>query len=183
VTEIPATVLVDAAVPGGNPTPAHVASPVEQTADDAEFAEVPPKGHVPALTKLLIVGIALALSFAGGVLVQKQHDAGLTSTVPAFPGGAGGISALLSGAGATGSGSSAAASGPVLVGTVVSVSGGHITVKDFGGASHAVLTSATTGLATTGAAWSTSLPPGTTVSIEGTKAQDGTVTATTITRR
>ena len=183
MTEMPETVPLDAAAPGGDSTPADLASPVDWTADDAEFAEVPPKRQVPALTKLLVVGIALVLSFAGGVLVQKLHDASLTSTVAAFPGGAGGIPAFLSGAGATGSGSSAAASGPVLVGTVVSVSGGDITVKDLGGTSHAVHTSAATGLATTGAAWSTSLPPGTTVSIEGTKAQDGAVTATTITRR
>ena len=157
--------------------------------EDADFAELPPRRRVPALTKVLIVGVLVALSFGAGVLVQKQHDASLTSAVPAFPSGAGGIPAFLSGAGAPGTGassggsSSAAVSGPVLIGTVESVSGGDITVKDFGGAAHIVHTTAATGLATTGADWPTSLPSGTIVSIEGTKADDGTVSATTITRR
>lgn len=190
MTEIAATGLVGPDEGRDAPLPAEPARPADRAPDDdAEYLEPPPKRHVPALTKLLVVGILVAISFAGGVLVQKEHDASLTSAVPAFRGGAGGLPAFPSGAGATGGGSSTsggsstAASGPVLVGTVESVSGGDITVKDFGGKTHAVHTGATTGLATTGADWSTSLPPGTTVSIEGTKADDGTVTATTITRR
>jgi hypothetical protein len=188
VTEIHATGLVATAEVGDTATGPSAGPAGRPAHDDADFAELPPRRHVPALTKVLIVGVLVALSFGAGVYVQKQHDAKLTST-PAFPGGAGGIPAFLSGAGATGTGastggsSSAAVSGPVLIGTVVSVSGGDITVKDLGGATHAVHTGATTGLATAGADWATSLPPGTLVSIEGTKADDGTVTASTITRR
>ena len=187
MTEIAATGLVDPDEGHDAPIPAEPAHPADQALDDdAEFAELPQKRHVPALTKLLVVGILVALSFAGGVLVQKQRDANQASAQPSFPGGA---PAFLTGAGAPGGGSqtgtrpSTAASGPVLVGTIESVSGGDITVKDLGGKTHAVHTGATTGLAVAGADWSTSLPPGTTVSIEGTKADDGTVTATTITRR
>ena len=190
MTEIAATGLVDPDDRRDTPLRAEPARPADPAPDDdAEFAELPPKRHVPALTKLLVVGILVAISFAGGVLVQKQHDASQTSALPAFAGGAGGLPAFLTGGGAaggassTGGSSSAAASGPVLVGTVESVSGGDVTVKDLGGTTHVVHTSATTGLATTGADWSTSLPPGTTVSVEGTKAGDGTVTATTVTRR
>ena len=190
MTEIAATGLVDPDEGRGAPLPAEPARPTDRAPDDdAEFAELVPKRQVPALTKLLVVGILVAISFAGGVLVQKQHDASQTSALPTSPGGAGGLPAFLTGAGATGGGSSTgrgpstAASGPVLVGTIESVSGGDITVKDLGGKTHAVHTGATTGFAVTGAEWSTSLPPGTTVSIEGTKADDGTVTATTITRR
>ena len=146
---------------------------------------------MPALTKLLVVGILVAFSFAGGVLVQKQHDASQTSALPASPGGAGGAPGLPRGSRgdrrrlATGGGGPGRPPRAVLslVGTIESVSGGDITVKDLGGKTHVVHTGATTGLAMTGADWSTSLPPGTTVSIEGTKADDGTVTATTITRR
>jgi hypothetical protein len=190
MTEIAAAGLVDPDEDRDAPLRAEPAHPAEQAPDDdAEFAELPQKRQVPALTKLLIVGILVAFSFAGGVLVQKQRDASQASVQPAFPGGAGGLPGFLAGAGATGrssltgGGSPAAATGPVLVGTIESVSGGDITVKDLGGKTHAVHTGATTGLAVTGAQWSTSLPPGTTVSIEGTKADDGTVTATTITRR
>ena len=189
MTEIAATGLVDPDEGRDAPLQAEAIGPADPAPDDSEFVELPPKRHVPAVTKLLVVGILVAVSFAGGVLVQKQHDASQTSAPSAFTGGAGGFPAFLAGAGATsgapstGRGSSTTASGPVLVGTVESVSGGDITVKDLGGKTHSVRTGATTGLAVTGADWSTSLPPGTTVSIEGTKADDGTVTATTITRR
>ena len=156
--------------------------------DDADFAEVPPKRRVPLLTKGLIVGILMVLAFGGGVMIQKQHDAGSASATSGFPSFAGGIPA---GAGAGGggasnggaSGGSTAASGPVVVGTVVGVAGTDVTVKDLGGSTHVVHVSATTGLATTSVDWSTSLKPGTTVSINGTKADDGTISATTVTQR
>ena len=157
-------------------------------ADDADFAELPPKRRVPVLTKGLIVGILMVVAFGGGVMIQKQHDASSASATSGFPSFAGGIPA---GAGAGGggasnggaSGGSSAASGPVVVGTVVGVAGNDVTVKDLGGSTHVVHVSATTGLATTSVTWSTSLKPGTTVSVNGTKADDGTITATTVTQR
>lgn len=157
-------------------------------ADDADFAELPPKRRVPVLTKGLIVGILMVVAFGGGVMIQKQHDASSASASSGFPSFAGGIPA---GAGAGGggasnggaSGGSTAASGPVVVGTVVGVAGNDVTVKDLGGSTHVVHVSATTGLATTSVTWSTSLKPGTTVSVNGTKADDGTITATTVTQR
>jgi len=156
--------------------------------DDADFAELPPKRRVPVLTKGLIVGILVVVAFGGGVMIQKQHDAGSASASSGFPSFAGGIPA---GAGAGGggasnggaSGGSTAASGPVVVGTVVGVAGNDVTVKDLGGSTHVVHVSATTGLAATSVDWSTSLKPGTTVSINGTKTDDGTITATTVTQR
>ena len=153
--------------------------------DDAEFAELPPKRRVPLLTKGLIVGILMVVAFGGGVMIQKQHDASSASASSSFPSFAGGIPAG-AGAGASNggaSGGSTTASGPVVVGTVVGVAGNDVTVKDLGGSSHVVHVSATTGLATTSVDWSTSLKPGTTVSVNGTKADDGTVTATTVTQR
>ena len=188
MTEIQATGVVDAATADmpSVPTAGGADRPMD---DDAEFAELPARRHVPALTKLLSVCVMVAVAFGAGVLVQKQHDASLTSAATVSGLGAGGLPAFLSGAGAAGGpssaggSSSAAASGPVLIGTVVAVSGGDVTVKDLGGTTHLVHTSATTGLASAGADWSTSLPTGTTVSVEGTKADDGTVTATTVTRR
>lgn len=156
--------------------------------DDADFAELPPKRRVPVLTKGLIVGILMVVAFGGGVMIQKQHDASSASASSGFPSFSGGIPA---GAGAGGagasnggaSGGSTAASGPVVVGTVVGVAGNDVTVKDLGGSTHVVHVSATTGLATTSVDWSTSLKPGTTVSVNGTKADDGTITATTVTQR
>jgi hypothetical protein len=153
--------------------------------DDADFAAVPPRRRVPALTKILFVAIIATLAFGGGVLVQKQHDASLTSAsrVPDF-------ASLLGGGLPTGGGGGPAASGgtstsdtPVLVGTVESVSGTDLTVKDLGGTSHVVHSTATTTISIVGAGWSGSLKPGATVSIQGTKAADGSVTATVVTQR
>lgn len=162
--------------------------------DDADFAELTPKRGVPAITKLLLVGILVAAGFSGGVMIQKNFGAssaslstglpGFTGEIPAgFPTGAG---AATGDGGASDGGNgegSTAASGPVVVGTVVSVSGNDITVEDLGGATHVVHVTETTGLATAGVDWSTSLKPGSTVSVNGTKADDGSVTATTVTQR
>ena len=152
--------------------------------DDADFAAVPPRRRVPALSKFLFVAIIATLAFGGGVLVQKQHDASLTSAsrVPDF-------ASLLGGGLPTGSGGPSSSGGdltsgvPVLVGTVESVSGTDLTVKDLGGTSHVVRSTATTTISIVGAGWSGSLKPGATVSIQGTKAADGSVTATVVTQR
>ena len=156
--------------------------------DDADFAELPPKRRVSTITKVLLVGILVAAGFSGGVLIQKNVGASSAISPTGLPDLAGGPPAgFLTGAGGrAGAGAgqgSTAASGPVVVGTVVSVSGNDVTVKDLGGATHVVHVTATTGLATAGVDWSTSLKPGSTVSVNGTKADDGSVAASTVTQR
>jgi hypothetical protein len=175
-------------VPGGGP--AQQGATFDD--DDADFAELPPKRRVPRITKVLLVGILVAAAFGGGVMIQKNFGASSASSPSGLPTFAGGIPAgFPTGAGGGGGGArnggsgdgSTAASGPVVVGTVVSVSGNDVTIKDLGGATHIVHVAATTGLATAGVDWSTSLKPGSTVSVNGTKADDGSVTATTVTQR
>lgn len=153
--------------------------------DDADFAAVPPRRRVPALTKILFVAIIATLAFGGGVLVQKQHDATLTSAsrVPDFASLLGGGLPTGGGGGPTASGGTSTSDTPVLVGTVESVSGTDLAVKDLGGTSHVVHSTATTTLSIVGAGWSGSLKLGATVSIQGTKAADGSVTATVVTQR
>jgi hypothetical protein len=170
--------------------------------DDADLMAVPPRRHMPALTKLLFVAIIGALAFGGGVLVQKQHDATLTSAsrvpdfaslfggggLPAGAGAGGGAAAASSapgaGSGGTGGNGGASAGGvPVLIGTVEAISGSDLTVKDLGGTSHVVHATATTTLSVISADWSGSLKAGAIVSVEGTKAADGSVTATAVTQR
>lgn len=175
-------------VPGGTAPPRATIDD-----DDADFAELPPKRRVPRITKVLLVGILVAAGFGGGVMIQKNFGASSASSPSSFPSFAGGLPAGFptgggggGGGGASNDGSgqgSTAASGPVVVGTVVSVSGNDVTIKDLGGATHIVHVAATTGLATAGVDWSTSLKPGSTVSVNGTKADDGSVTATTVTQR
>jgi hypothetical protein len=172
-------------VPGG-----HAPQGATIDDDDADFAGVPPKRGVPRITKLLLVGILIVAAFGGGVMIQKNFGAGSASSASSLPSFAGGPPVGFptggggggAGNGGTGQGSTAA-SGPVVVGTVVSVSGNDVTIKDLGGTTHIVHVAATTGLATAGVDWSTSLKPGSTVSVNGTKADDGSVTATTVTQR
>ena len=173
-------------------TPPTQPTVMELEADDADIMALPARRRVPGLTKLLFVAIIGALAFGGGVLVQKQHDAALTSTpgslASLFAGGlptgglGGGGGAPTSSASATGgSGSSGAV--PVLIGTVESVSGADLTVKDLGGTSHLVHATATTTVSVISADWSGSLKVGVTVSVQGSKAADGSVTATAVTQR
>jgi hypothetical protein len=168
------------------------ASQLDQYAgdEDDDILVLPPKRRLPVLTQVLVTGITLALAFTGGVLVQKQHDSHLTSasaSLPSFagsgfaglPGAAGGQS----GSAGSGGGSSAsnASSGPALIGTVVSVSGSDVTVKDLGGKTHVVHTSSST--AVTSPSSVASLVPGSTVNVGGSLASDGSVTATAVTVR
>jgi hypothetical protein len=169
---------------------------IEFEDDDLDITALPARRHVPAVTRLLLVGILAAAAFGGGVLVQKQHDAGLTSAsgvpdftsllgggLPTGANGGGGRPAASSAPATGGGGGSSTGDGPVLVGTVESISGSDLTVKDFGGTSHVVHATAATTLTVVGADWSGSLVKGATVSINGTKAADGSVTATAVTQR
>ncbi len=162
--------------------------------DDDEFGPAPAQQRrIPLVTGVLVLGVALALSFTGGVLVQKHHDASTTAVTsgpgafPAggFPGGAGAV--ILNGTAPTGpsasGNSTATTSGPVVIGTVLSVKGKTMTVKDLGGKRHVVhLTDTTTATRATDVPVD-ALTAGTTVSVEGTTNADGSVGATAITTR
>ena len=69
---------------------------------------------------------------------------------------------------------------PVVVGTVVSVGTDRITVKNFAGAQVVVHVPAGTPVTTAGLG---GLTKGRTVLVQGTRAQDGTVTATAVVSR
>ena len=167
--------------------------------DDAEQDFVlPPRGGVSRLAMAFAIGLLAAGTFTGGVLLQKHHDKGLTSSstvgLPAglgtgsgfpagFPGGAttGGTATTGNGtAGVAGSGGSAT-TGLAVVGSVVSVSGTHVTVKDLGGKTHDVQTTTATTVTRSQTQSLSSLAAGTHVTVTGSTGTDGTVTATAIT--
>ena len=162
---------------------------MELEEDDADITAFAPRRHVPRLTKLLFVMIIGTLAFGGGVLVQKQHDASLTSTPGSlaglFAGGlpTGGGGGLPTSVGNTTGGNGSSGDVPVLIGTVESVAGADLTVKDLGGTSHLVHATATTTISVVSTDWSGSLKVGATVSVQGSKAADGSVTATAVTQR
>jgi hypothetical protein len=144
------------------------------------------------LTAVLVAGLVAVAGFAGGVLTQKNHDAGLTASAAsgisalrnrAAAGGFGAASGYGAAAGpATGSGAAGAAASeiPVVVGTVASISGTTLKAKNFADAVITVVVPATATVTTTGLG---GLTVGAPVSVVGTKAAGGTVTATSITSR
>jgi hypothetical protein len=171
--------------------------------EDDEFV-VPPRRRMSRLTIALLAGLALTVTFTGGALAQKDlgsstnaaaggvaRRAGGAGAFPGggtFPGGAaGGITGTGTGAGTTAgaapaTGGSTAAT-TAVIGTVVSVSGTTLTVKNLGGKTVIVHlgTDATITKSTTLTA--SALIAGTTVSVDGTTGSDGSITATAVTTR
>jgi hypothetical protein len=136
-------------------------------------------------TALLAAGIVAAAGFAGGAYLQRSHDQGLIPTASAGAGagaraGFGGGAGLGGAAGQADAGAGAAAQTPVVVGTVSAVQGATVTVKNFGGAMIEVHVSDATSVTSVGLG---GLKPGATVAVFGTKAGDGSVTATSIVSR
>ena len=115
----------------------------EGSEDDLDF-EVDldtgaPRRRNGLVSSVLAAGILLVVAFTGGVLVQKHHDAGAsTASLPAFSGATlpdFGSSGFTGGGSSPGSGSA-----PAVIGTVVSVEGSRIIVRDFSGTKHVVAT-------------------------------------------
>ncbi len=158
--------------------------------DDLDLAP-PPRRHLGALTGTLLAGLLAAGTFAGGVLAQKSHDRGLLAgatvgragRAAAFAGG--GVAGGGLGGGASGGGarSDAAAAGPVVIGTVVSSTATSLVVKNFAGRTVTVSLSEGTAVTRSTAVAPAALRPGTAVSITGTTAPNGSVTATAVTSR
>jgi hypothetical protein len=163
----------------------------ETDVDDNEFGTPPPRHRrVPPITGLLVLGVVLALTFTGGVLTQKQHDAGTSASGTGFPNlGAGGFPTGLGAPGAATSGGSGASggstttSGPAVIGTVVKVVGQTMTVKDLGGKSHFIHLTGTTKATKITTIDLDALKTGTTVTVSGTTSADGSVSAATIATR
>jgi hypothetical protein len=187
--------------------PSWEAAPVSAADDDLDLvAEV---NHRPGRTTvLLIAGILATVAFIGGVAVQKTFGETSAAALPgaaagglagraagangfggfpgagqaggAAPGAAAGPGAT-AGAGAGGAGGAAAT--PVVVGTVTKLSGSALTVKNLGGKSVKVTVPEGATVTLVAGKSLTTLKTGATVSVAGTTATDGTVTATSITVR
>jgi hypothetical protein len=177
------------AEPSTDPPPA---DPVvdERYEDDPDFDEdfdAAPRRRVGWITRGLVAGILLALAFTGGVLVQKHHDAQTSAgSLPAFSGsgfpGFGSTPASGSGDGG-GSGSQANSSAPAVIGTVVSVHGNRVIVRDLSGKKHVVETTGATTITRSTEITASKLTAGTTVVVVGTQSGDGTTSATAVTVR
>jgi hypothetical protein len=163
----------------------HAGEPTAELAGvepDDDSDQIPPaRGPVSRLTMALVAGLLLVAAFGGGVLVQKNHDAGLTAAPAAAAGRpAGGAGGGLGGGG-SGGGGTTSSSAPAVVGTVVSVKGTELTVKDFAGKTHVVHTTGNTTVSVPGAL--SALKAGSAVSVTGTSDPSGSVDATAVTKR
>jgi hypothetical protein len=163
---------------------------------DDEFGAPSGRRRLPLFTTILVTGIVIALSFTGGVLVQKRATSSSSSTaggLPNFGGGGGGFPSGFPGGGggagagtgttpgSTGSGSTSTV--PVLVGTVVKASPTEVTVKDLGGTTHVVRTTDATKVTTVTTVPITKLTAGQSVTVNGTKTSDGSIDATAVSAR
>lgn len=171
--------------------------PPESTEDvdeiEADFAPRP-KQRLGKSTVLLAAVFLAGVGFLGGVQVQKSRATTGTQAgaLPGggnfrggnFPGGAlpSGVT-LPSGFNqpGTGQGSASTTSGPAVIGTVVSVKGNTLTVKNFAGKTISVTLADNTAITQTVKA--TALRAGQSVTVSGTTGADGKVTATQVTAR
>ncbi len=166
-----------------------VVAPADADDDFVEDLLAAPRGRPSLVTLGLCLLLIVAVSFGAGVLMQKHHDRGLSSA-SGLPSGLAGLgsgnlpdfSAQGGGTGSnSGTGSGSDSTAPAVVGTIVSIKGSDITVRDLGGKTHVVHTTGTTSV--TASAKLADLKPGTTVSVAGTTGSNGTVTATSVTAR
>ena len=170
-----------------------ISSGADQIEDD-DLDLLAESGHkVTRLTIVLMAAVLAGVAFIGGALVQKQVGQSDTafpaSAMPAMggqmPGGRGGYG----GGGFAGSqqgtsgGAATPASAPVVVGTVVKVSGRTLTVKNFADKSVTVKVPKGTTISDSSNSALNGLAKGVSVSVVGKKAADGTVTATSITAK
>lgn len=167
-------------------TPSPAAEPTDDPDDDL-FAGWEPQRRVPRLTVVLAACLLVVAGFAVGAVVAKRATSGTTPTPTAAAfAGSGRAPARQGFAGFTGSGGGTGTAGgtgsgtPVVVGTVASVTANRITVTNFAGKTVVVRVTAGTPVTTPGLG---GLKKGQTVSVEGTRGSDGSVTATAVVSR
>ena len=180
------------------------AEPADEPAEDPDddlFAGWKPRRRVTRLTVVLAACLLVVAGFAVGAVVAKRATSATTPTATAggfagagggaaregfggFAGGGGGFrgggGTGAGAAGGTGAAGGAGAGTPVVVGTVASLATNRITVTNFAGRAVVVRVPAGTPVTTPGLG---GLKKGQTVSVQGTRASDGSVTATAVVSR
>jgi hypothetical protein len=163
--------------------------------EDPEDFLPPPRTRLGKATLVLSAIVLIGGGFLIGVAVQKHHGTSTSTAAPRFGNfargegagafantgnfpnfGAGGTAP--SGTGSTGSGTSTATGVPAVIGTITKVTGDTIVVKNFAGKEMTVKLTSTT--AVSNANPTSGLKAGETVTVRGTTASNGTVTATAV---
>jgi hypothetical protein len=153
-----------------------------------EFGPPAAARRLPRLTAGLLVALLVAVGFVAGAVVQRQFGTTTTAT-SAFPTpGSGGFPDFSGGVpggsdSQTGQGGSGGSGQHNVIGTVVSVTGDTVTVKDFGGTTHQIHVTGSTDIQRTSAITLKQLSKGSTVVVTGRTGDNGSISATTITQR
>lgn len=132
------------------------------------------------LTAVLVVALLVVGGFVGGVLAQKHHDSGIVAATAGVRRAGGGAAGAGGGAAGGGAAGDAGTETPVVTGTVRTVDTDAIEVTDSTGVIVRVFVPKTATVTTPGLG---GLASGDLVSVTGTTAVDGSVTATGVTAR
>jgi hypothetical protein len=150
----------------------------------AELAAAPaPRRRPPSVTVLLGAGVLLVAGFLGGIQANKQWGTKQASASSSVFGGA----AARTGAGRTGrtggfggTGTTTGGTGSATVGTVKLVDGNTIYVQTASGGVVPVKTTGSTKISVSKSGTTADIKPGSTVLIQGSPGQGGTVNATSV---
>jgi Domain of unknown function (DUF5666) len=163
---------------------------------DEEFAPQP-RRKLGRLTVVLAAVLVAGLGVVGGVELQKHYGTSSSSTASGFPGAAGragltgggeggggfagfgGTGAGSGTGGATSTSTGSTANVPAVIGSIVSISGQTMVVKNLGGKQITVHLTDTTTITKSYA--TAALAAGQTVSVSGSTGADSSVTATSVT--
>jgi hypothetical protein len=142
-----------------------------------------PRAKLPSLTLVLAAIVVASAGFLGGALVGKHYGSSGSGAAAAFSRFAGARASASTGAGA-GSGAGGRAGlfggGNATVGTIKLIDGATVYVQTTAGDIVQVATSAGTKVTVSSTVPVTSLRPGQTVIVEGSKNSSGAIAATSI---
>ena len=146
----------------------------------ARLAKAPECGRLPGPTVLLVAGLVAVAGFIGGVQAHKTWgDRESASAGPASPGS--GQNGRSQGGFPQGSGPGNGSSGGLTSGTVTEVADGVIRLKTSDGRTVRVRTGGDTEITVSEKGSLKDLKSGTSVVVRGETAEDGTVTASSVT--
>ncbi len=158
--------------------------------DEDWLAAHAPRRRMHPVTTALAAAVLMASAFTGGVLVQKNHDTGSSATAGAPAGlpnfGAGGFPGFAGAGGQGGTGTATGATGAAgvaVIGTVVSVKGTTLTVRNLSGKLVTVTVAAGVAVNAQQTLTLAQRRSGRSITVSGTTAADGHVTATAVTAR
>ena len=183
--------ISDGAQSDDSPRLAPAEASTTATLPELSTRPVAPPGSRRWLTPILALVAVAVIALFGGILIGQntapasqaasfnRANGGLPQRGDQLGQGAGGTAGL--GTGSTGKGLRQGSFGALTAGTIVSIDGNTIIVKDRAGATITVTTTGSTTVSQTTKSIVSKLKPGETITVRGTTGTDGNVAATSVT--